>query len=404
MTTVSDAPMELTLLCSRFRPEQHGGVEERLWRVAQALAARGVEVKVVTENRLGLAAAEVLAPRLCVRRIQPFDAGRLWRIGQVAQVHYWRRAVMAQDCGHIVCATEPAMAVGALLASPRPHVIFNPAACAAAMRRMWEQRPELYSMNLPRHLAWVDRMAYRHADDVVVSSENVKRQFEKFYGPRSSIHVLRYAGHPSPAIDRDVACRRFGFTADDFCVGFAGRLDPCKDVPFLLHALKRLPPRTTDRLLIVGEGPDEHRVRRAASELGLDSHIVWAGRLNSTDEAFVAMDVLVLPSVYEAFGLVLVEAMSVGTPVITRADDGETVFTASSEIVTPESGIVVPSNDVEALADALRLLRDSPDLRARLGVGAKRTVSRRSWDDLAKEYVSMITDTRKNRRRWRFAR
>jgi glycosyltransferase involved in cell wall biosynthesis len=112
----------------------------------------------------------------------------------------------------------------------------------------------------------------------------------------------------------------------------------------------------------------------------------------------------VLPSVYEAFGLVLVEAMSVGTPVITRADDGETVFTASSEIVTPESGIVVPSNDVEALADALRLLRDSPDLRARLGVGAKRTVSRRSWDDLAKEYVSMITDTRKNRRRWRFAR
>ena len=386
------AALDLTILCSRFRPEGYGGVEERLWRTTQALARRGVGVQVLTENRVNAPESETMAPGLTVRRLPPFDAGRFWRWYYAAEAYYWNRAVSALATGEITAVADPAMALGALLARPRRLIAFNPAACAAGMLHIWTQRPDVDSMKVPRHLVWIDRLAYKYSDVVIVSSENVKRQFARFYGGGAPVHVLPYvADPPEKPSGRALARARFGIDAQAFCVGFAGRLDRCKDVPFLLRAFREMGPSSADRLLVVGTGPDEERLRRIAAELALDRHIVWAGRMESPpNEAYAAMDVLVLPSVYEAFGLVLVEAMAAGIPVIGRADDGQTVFTASAELVKPECGFVVEANDPGELTGILDTLRNHPERAAQLGRNARVVALQSSWDDYARAYLELL--------------
>lgn len=378
-----------TLLCSRFHPERYGGVEERLWHATRALVRNGLDLTVITENRVGAPAMEVIQPRLTIRRLPPVDAGRLWRWYFAVQAYHWYTTVMKHAPPGTIWASDPTMAVGALFARPRRPVVFNPAACAAGMRHIWEQRPDVYSMKVPRHLVWLDRLAYRGSDVVVVSSANIKRQFERFYGPKSSIEILPY-GRDSLAVeaDRVSARQQFCVKPDAFCIGFVGRLDPCKDIPFLLAAFKAMGPSAEDRLLIGGVGADEARLRRITAESGLDGHVMWTGWLDSPQTVLAAMDVLVLPSVYEAFGLVLLEAMAVGVPVIARADDGQTVFTASSEIVTPLAGAIVST--ISELASVLNDLKTDPRKRARLGEGAKRAVQSRTWDDYAVEAIAIL--------------
>jgi glycosyltransferase involved in cell wall biosynthesis len=271
-------------------------------------------------------------------------------------------------------------------------VTFNAAACAAGMRHIWKRRPEVDSMNVPRHLVWLDWLAYHYADAVVVSSHNIRGQFERFYGTRANVYVIPYAEDPlERPLDRGRARDRFGLLATDFTIGFIGRLDPCKDVPFLLRALTALPLRPTDRLLIIGTGPDEARIRKIATDLRIAEHLVWAGQQDSAQEALAAMDVLVLPSVYEAFGLVQLEAMAAGIPVIARKSNEDTVFTAASEVVPPEAGIVIPPDDERSLAEALALLRSDPMKRQELGAGGQRLVSQRNWDDVAREMLPILT-------------
>jgi glycosyltransferase involved in cell wall biosynthesis len=247
-------------------------------------------------------------------------------------------------------------------------------------------------MHVPRHLLWVDRAAYKFADAVVVSSRNVEMQFRRFYGTGPAVHVHPHATDASTIHTNRVDARAaFGIAEQAFCVGFVGRLDPCKDLPFLVEAFARTDLDPADRLLILGTGPDEARVKQMASQRGLTNQIVWAGRVDEPATAYSAMDVLVLPSVYEAFGLVLLEAMAAGLPVVGRADDGETVFTATSDIVSEESGFVIPANGCPALVEVLRFLKRNPDRRREMGQAARRRALSRTWDDMARECIAVAT-------------
>ena len=114
--------------------------------------------------------------------------------------------------------------------------------------------------------------------------------------------------------------------------------------------------------------------------------------MDSPNDAYSAMDVLVLPSVYEAFGLVFLEAMAAGVPVIGRANNGTSVLTATAEIIPPTAGVVVPSDSVSDMTRALRLLQEDPVGRATMGEEARRLALRRTWNDVAVEYFHILNE------------
>lgn len=186
----------------------------------------------------------------------------------------------------------------------------------------------------------------------------------------NGIPLERFTPGEAPARLR----QEWSIAPDEKIICCVGRLTPWKGHRTLLRAFGRVleqQPRT--RLLVIGEvafweDEYEQELHELATELALGERVIWAGFRPEVPEILCLCDLLVLPSHNEPFGRVLIEAMSVGKAVVATQSGG------APEIVEPEeTGLLVPPEDPEALAQALvRLLHDD-DLRARLGqAGQKR--------------------------------
>ena len=146
------------------------------------------------------------------------------------------------------------------------------------------------------------------------------------------------------------------------------RLVPQKDVDGLLRAFAQL---TTDggdaRLVVVGDGPKRETLAHSSRRLGIDDRVTFRGRLNrdGVREALWNAHAFVLPSRHETFGVVLLEAMATGLPVVATTCGGP------EDVVPPDTGRLVPTDDPDALADGLRDVRahwasfDADAIRAR---------------------------------------
>jgi rhamnosyl/mannosyltransferase len=148
---------------------------------------------------------------------------------------------------------------------------------------------------------------------------------------------------------------------------FVGRLVPYKGVEFLLRALKE----SEVAAVIIGDGPLRGSLEDMAASLGVDSRTLFAGGVDDGALAawYGACDIFVLPSVTraEAFGLVQLEAMARGKPVIsTRIETGVPWVN-----IDGCTGLTVPPSDAKALADALRRLAGDGELRRRMGANAR---------------------------------
>ena len=154
---------------------------------------------------------------------------------------------------------------------------------------------------------------------------------------------------------------------------FIGRLVAYKGLDILLRALERVPEL---RLDVVGSGPEGPRLRTLAQALAITDRVRWYGEYPDEDlpRRMADADFLVLPSVTveEMFGLVVLEAMAAGRPVITTA-----LPSAVREVNVPGvTGLEVPLRDVPALAQALETLSHDPARRRSMGEAGRRRVQR----------------------------
>ena len=167
---------------------------------------------------------------------------------------------------------------------------------------------------------------------------------------------------------------------------FVGRLVERKGVHVLLDALALLPEEPPISLEIIGDGPEREPLERRARSLGIQERVRFHGYVarETLEERLHACDALALPAVtdskgdVEGLGVVLLEAMSFGKPVIASMAGGIT------DIVRPgENGILVPPGDAAALAAALEGFARDPRGVRRLGAAARRDVGERfSWESI----------------------
>jgi glycosyltransferase involved in cell wall biosynthesis len=157
---------------------------------------------------------------------------------------------------------------------------------------------------------------------------------------------------------------------------FCGSWDHMKGVRYLVEAFSRL--STTGGpvpLTVLGPGMPAQHVRGQFS-VDARQHVTVLDRMPEADviEQYRRHDLLVFPSTYEGFGLVVIEAMSQGLPVVATP-----VGCGASLVRDGFSGRLVPPRDARALASAVRELMEQPGLRARMGAEAARTVAGMSW-------------------------
>lgn len=160
---------------------------------------------------------------------------------------------------------------------------------------------------------------------------------------------------------------------------FVGRLVERKGVHRLLEALALLPETDAVRLRVLGDGPERPRLERLAGELGIERRVEFAGFVpaDALQRAMEEADALVLPAVYdrkgdvEGLGVVLIEAMAHGRPVI-----GSDAGGIPDIIVDGETGLLVPPDDPLALSLAIERLRSDPSAARAMGARGREWVAR----------------------------
>lgn len=162
-----------------------------------------------------------------------------------------------------------------------------------------------------------------------------------------------------------------------------GRLEHRKGLPVLLAAMPALLPAVPDaRLVVVGSGPLERSCRRQARELGIADRVDFTGHVAASELPgyYAHCDVFVSPALGgEAMGIVLVEAMAAGRPVVASDISGY------NEVVQDGiSGLLFPAGDAAALADRLAVLLNSERKRATLAAAARKHAAEYAWPRVAK--------------------
>lgn len=230
---------------------------------------------------------------------------------------------------------------------------------------------------LDKYLTWLPRRALRYVArsfsrsqcaevDAMVVPTRPMLEVLRDYGVRTPAEVIP-TGIPAGAFSNGVGARfraRHGIGTDRQVMLYVGRVAHEKNIDFLLRVVDRIRgthPRAL--LLIAGEGPAGRHLRRLASNLGLDDHVNFVGYLSrerDLPDCYRAADVFTFASSTETQGLVLLEAMQAGTPVVSTAVMG------TAEVMADHAGGLVAKEDEDDFADRVRQVLDDDRLRERL--------------------------------------
>ena len=213
---------------------------------------------------------------------------------------------------------------------------------------------------------WTDGWCARHADHVIAVSEATRRimiEFEHVPAERISVvHNGIEALAPPRAEGVALLRRELAPERRPVCLVLA-RLHEEKGHRVLFEAIPHVLQSIRDVLfLLAGDGPHRARFEDAVRQKGLEGAVRFLGRRDDVPELLAVASLLVLPSLAESFGFVLVEAMSVGVPVVASATGGV------PEIVEHgRNGLLVPPGQPLPLAEAIVALLSNPELRRSLG-------------------------------------
>jgi D-inositol-3-phosphate glycosyltransferase len=203
-------------------------------------------------------------------------------------------------------------------------------------------------------------------------------------------------GHFYP-IPMDEAREFIGADPDNKLVLFVGRIEPLKGVDTLIKAMscQRTAPLGSVTLMIIGGDPNVSpeemsaemvRIQKLCDELSMGRMVAFLGKRaqETLPYYYSAADVLVMPSHYESFGMVALEAMACGTPVIASQVGGLAFL-----IRDGETGYHVPDQDPKALCEKLMLLLDDPHQRETMGLRAAEYAKDYAWENIAHQIIEV---------------
>ncbi len=227
--------------------------------------------------------------------------------------------------------------------------------------------------------AYAEKRACENAHRIIAVSRQNQAEAIEYYGldaDRMSVipngvDVNRF----NPNVDGGEVRLRLRLK-DRQVILFVGGLRDRKGLPYLIQAMKRIRKEVPNTVLVIcGEGSQRESLQRMSRELGISEHVIFTGEVSYKDlpKYYAACDVFVLPSNYEAQGIVLLEAMSSQRAVVATRVGG------IPETVGADAGLLVPPRDPSELARAiLKLLKDS-ELRQRLGDSGRRRALNFDW-------------------------
>ena len=348
--------MRILMLSDVYFPRVNG-VSTAIQTYRQQLPSHGI-------------ASALLAPRYSAREWEP-DVERLpaWTVPMdredriVRPGLFRQRAIRAAANCDLVHIQTPFSAHGAGIAAARRHGL----PVVASYHTLFEEYLQHYAPFLPK--SWLRALARRisryqcnQLDAVIVPSAQMQERLLE-YGVTAPLHILP-TGIPLGRFahgNRDRFRQHYQIEPDRPVALYVGRAAHEKNIDFLIDALQialKSVPRLL--LLIAGEGPALQRLQDHARHLGISESVRFVGYLDRTHElpdCYAAADQFVFASHTETQGLVLLEAMAAGLPVVALAKMG------TCDILVEASGAIAPPAEREAFAAAMVQVAATPTLR-----------------------------------------
>lgn len=385
--------MRVLCLATEYPPAHGYGLGRYAHEHCQALAAAGVEVDVVCNNydnrrdhyQDGLvqvhnvpfqlpfrgydSASDILQGNvtLFTRAAQLLRGGRSY---DVIQSHDW----LSASAGH---ALRQSFGVPLVVAMHDTEL----------GKSLGQLTPE------QQYVAEMERWICEQADAVAANGQFIKSELAAAYGILSEkISVVGCGVGPERfevEIDRE-AFRSLFCLPGEMIILFVGRLTPIKGPQVLLEALPEVLTLFPEiRMVMAGEGPMREPLRRRAEEMGIAERVRFIGYVRGKPLAAVyrSADVLVVPSLYEPVGMVALEGMVCGAPLVVGDAGG-----LSDIVEDGRTGLKVPPNDPQALARALAITLSRPDLASqRVAAAREYALSCHSWAEVAQRSIEIYS-------------
>ncbi len=250
----------------------------------------------------------------------------------------------------------------------------------------------------PRRMLWglsrLERLNARRAPLVLSTSRYCCERIEAHYGvPPTRLRLVPEGidvGLWAPVATDPAALAATDAAREPHTVLCVARQYPRKRVADLITAFRTVCDRLPGaRLVVIGDGPEHGALQALVEQLALGPAVRLLGALADDGEVrawYRRCAVFCLPSIQEGFGIVFLEAMASGLPVVS------TTATAIPEVVPQgQAGLLVPPRDPEALAEALLSLLSDPELQARCRAFGRDHVVAFSWDRVAERFLEAVT-------------
>jgi rhamnosyl/mannosyltransferase len=357
-----------------YYPPVRGGIEGHLNVLSHGLKERGIQVELLVSNT-------------CNKMEVQTDGGiKVTKVPQITRIAsaplnysliYWLRKIGAPfDLLHFHLP-NPTAEMSFLISGLRKPAVATYHSDIIRQRRT----ARLYRPFLKAFLSKVDRIIATSAN--YVDSSSILREYrQKSEIVPLGIQLSRFNQPVSVGLNPVLIRQKFG----DRLVVFIGKFRYYKGIYVLLEAMKQI----DAKLLLIGEGYLENELKRHVAEERLENKVAFLGELS--DQAVIAFlhacDVFVLPSVErsEAFGIVQLEAMACGKPVVCTELGTGTTFINQHQ----KTGIVVEPNNPEVLAQAVNFLLDRPELRSQFGqAGIERVQKYFSADSMIDDLIAI---------------
>ena len=372
-----------------------GGMNVYVLELSRELARLGYEIDIFTRRDGDLPRVEEVAPNLRLVRIEAGPAEPIEKEAIVDHLPDFYRQMVT------FAADQPPYAMvhshywqsgwaGGLFARRLglPHVtMFHTLGEVKNRARISEQEPRLRIKH--------ERTIARRANAIVTASEHERVLLQRYYGadPRH-MHTIPCGVDLDVFTPRDrgAARRLLQLPPDSPVITWVGRLEKLKGVDILVGAVAQLAERDFT-LLIVGGDDRASSLRREleeqARELGVSANVRFEGAVahDRLPLYYSAADVCVVPSYYESFGLVAVEAMACGTPVVASRVGG-----LVSTVTDGVTGYLIPWRCPEPFAEKLEVLLNNPELRANFSRAARRSVERFRWSRVGLQVAAMYDE------------
>lgn len=357
-----------------YYPPHLGGMENTVKELAERMAERGHEVYVFTSKSSlkGYDSRIKLKDNLKVYYLNSFEIGHTpiipslpFRLSKVIDgdtiVHIHYAIAYVSEIAMLISKLKEAKVVAHIHLDPEPSGSLG-FLLPIYKRIFWKLLKYSDAIICPTYV-YCDMIAKKYKVD-----------YSKFSAIPCGINIHEFNYQKSKKLDKD---------SNMICLLFVGRLAKQKNLPILLYAFKILQREYNNIILnVIGDGEEKDQLYKII-EIKKIKNVNLYGAVSKDKllEAYFSSDIFVLPSSYESFGIVLLEAMASGLPIVASN------IPAVREVLDGCGILVYPTP--ENFANALRLLVENPKLRNKLSKAGRRKVREYDWDRVVEKVLEL---------------